>query len=76
MAENPEAIKAALAEMMQRNREAPDSGNQPPGLSVAKDPAQSCQTCVHWLGGMCTLYQFKTQPTQVCESWETQQQPE
>lgn len=64
-----EAIKAAIAEMMKKTRETPNSGQRPPNLTVTEDTRKNCSTCVHWEAGNCKLYDYRTQANQVCDSW-------
>jgi hypothetical protein len=62
------AIKAAMQKMMQNNR--PNSGIQPPNLHLTEDQHENCSTCIHWNGrGECLMYDYKTQPEEVCDSW-------
>lgn len=64
------AIKAAMAAMMKRNSETPNSGDRPPNLTVTEDQRVNCSTCVHWDGqGTCRMYSYRTQPDQICDSW-------
>jgi hypothetical protein len=69
VADQKAAIKAAMQEMMKRNAEAPNSGQRPPGLASTEDSHVNCSTCLHWKAGTCSLYDYRTQPDMVCESW-------
>lgn len=62
-----EAIKAAMANLMKLNAEKPNQ-RQPPNLRQG-DGHQSCSSCQHFQQNMCQLYQYRTQPEQVCDSW-------
>ncbi len=48
----------------------PNSGTRPPNLTVTEDEHRCCLTCVHWdEEGTCKLYQYKTRPNEVSDSW-------
>ena len=63
-------IKAAMKRIMAENK--PNSGKRPPNLTVTEDTHRNCGTCVHWRNGNCLLYDYKTQPDQICDSWSPQ----
>jgi hypothetical protein len=48
-----EAIKAAIAEMMKRKREEPNSGNRPPNLTTTEDTHVNCSTCKYFEAERC-----------------------
>lgn len=64
-----EQIREAIKRIMQANAERPNSGHRPPNLQTTDDTHENCSTCEHWEGGFCKLYDYRTQPDQVCESW-------
>lgn len=62
-----ETMKAAMAEMMKRNR--PNSGQRPPNLGQAENMRRSCSTCQHFGENRCQLFDYQVKADQVCESW-------
>lgn len=62
-------IKAAMAEMMKRNAERPNSGQRPPNLGQAEDMRRSCSTCQHFEENYCSLYAYQVKGDQTCNSW-------
>lgn len=62
-----DAIKAAMKALMQREAQTPNR-ERPPNLTEG-DSRMNCSTCQHFSGGLCRLYQYRVQPSQVCDSW-------
>ena len=59
-------IKAAMKKIMERVPA--NSGERPPNLREG-DARINCSTCQHFAGGICRLYDYHVEPTQVCDSW-------
>lgn len=61
------ATKEAMRRMMKENAEKPNR-ERPPNLREG-DERENCADCEHWAAGLCKLYQYRTEPTQTCDSW-------
>ena len=61
------AIQEAMRQIMKRNAEKPNR-ERPPNLRQG-DSRVNCATCEHFAAGMCSLYQYRVQPEQLCDSW-------
>jgi hypothetical protein len=58
-----------MQKMMKENAERPNSGHRPPNLHMTEDTHKSCSTCLHYDKNFCDLYDYRTQPSEVCDSW-------
>lgn len=54
---------------MKENAAKPNSGKKPPGLEITESAHKNCSTCLHWKAGTCQLYDYRTNPNEVCETW-------
>jgi hypothetical protein len=63
------AIKEAMAAFRKENAERPNSGHKPPGLTMTESSNKNCSTCVHFGHNTCSLYDYRVNPDEVCDSW-------
>lgn len=64
-----DAIKAAMQALMKENAARPNSGHRPPNLHPTEDTHRNCLNCIHYTRSMCSLYDYRVQPTETCDSW-------
>lgn len=55
--------------LLKENGERPNSGHRPPNLQVTDDTHENCGTCLHFAHNMCTLYDYRVEPNETCDSW-------
>jgi hypothetical protein len=63
------AIKAAMQALMKANSERPNSGHVPPNLHITESSRKNCGSCIHFANNMCSLFDYRVNPNEVCDSW-------